>query len=1096
MVEQLHLVHQLQSGFIIINNINDAPVVNPGITIDMSDINEDTPGNGERVSDLISIIGYTDIDQDITLNQDFGMPDDNVGIAITSANNSNGNWEFSTNGGSTWTSMIDVSLTDAQLLTPNSVIRFNPNSNYNGLDISFSFKAWDQSSNSTDASSGGGTSAFSINTVDVQIDVVNINDAPTISANPINLDSIIEDDFTSNGNYISDLLAELDTYEDLDQNIDLNQYAGVDNNIGMAITSIDSENGSWEYSLNNGGSWQSVGIISESSALLLLPTHKLRFVPIENFNGSAQFIFKAWDQSDNSNDISVDGGSTAFSEISSIGIVSINNINDAPTIESSQTISLNSISEDDFTNSGTSVIDLLVQANLSYGDVDQFVNLNQYQGIDENKGMAIISIEEENGNWEYSSDSGSSWQSIGIISEVSALLLSQTDLLRFIPNANYNGTASFEFRAWDQSDNSNDTSNNGGTTAFSTSIATGIIIINNINDAPVVNPGITIDMPDINEDTPDNGLSLAEIVSTIGYTDIDQDITLNQDIGMPDDNVGIAITSANNSNGNWEFSTNGGSSWTPMGDISLTNVMLLTPIYRIRFNPNENYNGQDISFSFKAWDRSSNSTDASSGGGTSAFSINTVDVQIDVININDAPTINTTSINLDSIDEDNFTSNGNFVSDILNQENLLYNDYDQDPALNEYIGPDENEGIAIVGITDSNGSWEYSNDNGESWILIESENITFQAPLLLIESNIIRFVPNADFNGSSNFYFRAWDQTSIENENAFSTAFSAVNITINPVNDIPTIDCNWDSNLLEQYSDLDAKALFDVNCSISDIEISNNLDELNLYAYNNSSSSFISFISNNQTTLPFNLITSNNSLNIEFSFELFSGTHNIEFYVVDKGDIPGNNPYSNPLESTRISNTFIVRQPLISIDSNQFILGEENEENTLIDINIDNGPVDFNINSQNNINGTEYDAYLLLNSQNIKWSENQNLNPITDPIFDNVQIDFNNPQILYLSFNNNGLASTSYLISGLKTEIVNTVTNNEVVNISLGLVDNLLSDQLLNNDNGIVNIINPEIEIVRSTNTDGFYLNTNSQTIIKNDIANVTSGSLKILGYL
>ena len=85
------------------------------------------------------------------------------------------------------------------------------------------------------------------------------------------------------------------------------------------------------------------------------------------------------------------------------------------------------------------------------------------------------------------------------------------------------------------------------------------------------------------------------------------------------------------------------------------------------------------------------------------------------------------------------------------------------------------------------------------------------------------------------------------------------------------------------------------------------------------------------------------------------------------------------------------------------------------------------INYQNNINGTSFDAYLLLDNQNIEWSETQNVNPTTDNIFDSFQRDLNNPQILFISLNDNGIIGNSYLLSGLKTEIVNTSSNNQSV---------------------------------------------------------------------
>src|SRR4029079_10737339 len=64
--------------------------------------------------------------------------------------------------------------------------------------------------------------------------------------------------------------------------------------------------------------------------------------------------------------------------------------------------------------------------------------------------------------------------------------------VRFVPNANFNGTVSgITFRAWDQTSGTAgataNTTTNGGTTAFSTATATASITVNSVNDAPVNN---------------------------------------------------------------------------------------------------------------------------------------------------------------------------------------------------------------------------------------------------------------------------------------------------------------------------------------------------------------------------------------------------------------------------------------------------------------------------------------------------------------------------------------------------------------------------------------------------------------------------------
>ena len=90
---------------------------------------------------------------------------------------------------------------------------------------------------------------------------------------------------------------------------------------GIAIISTDSLNGTWEYSLDDGATWQSFELAENDNTQLLLDSDSLiRFEPAPDFNGSASITFNAWDQTvGNVGDIAGVGalGSTlSFSSIS------------------------------------------------------------------------------------------------------------------------------------------------------------------------------------------------------------------------------------------------------------------------------------------------------------------------------------------------------------------------------------------------------------------------------------------------------------------------------------------------------------------------------------------------------------------------------------------------------------------------------------------------------------------------------------------------------------------------------------------------------------------------------------------------------------
>src|SRR5205085_7426406 len=131
------------------------------------------------------------------------------GIAVTSANSSNGTWQCSTDGGSTWTNVGAVANTSALLLRASDSLRFVPDGQ-NGTAASVTFRAWDQTTGTAgtnvDTSANGGVMAFSAATASASITVTDLNDAPVLSgANDFT--TITEDQTNNNGDLVSTLIA-------------------------------------------------------------------------------------------------------------------------------------------------------------------------------------------------------------------------------------------------------------------------------------------------------------------------------------------------------------------------------------------------------------------------------------------------------------------------------------------------------------------------------------------------------------------------------------------------------------------------------------------------------------------------------------------------------------------------------------------------------------------------------------------------------------------------------------------------------------------------------------------------------------------------
>jgi hypothetical protein len=147
--------------------------------------------------------------------------------------------------------------------------------------------------------------------------------------------------------------------------------------------------------------------------------------------------------------------------------------------------------------------DSVYKLSWSIQDVDGYVDSLRIDNIEAtgfgDRGIAVVGIDTTNGQWGYSLDGGVKWRTHAWASTASALLLSTSAKVRFIPkSATWSGTAAMRFRAWNQVDGRASgsagvsTATNGGVTAFSTAVATAVVTVSSSQVYPVT---ITI-LPD------------------------------------------------------------------------------------------------------------------------------------------------------------------------------------------------------------------------------------------------------------------------------------------------------------------------------------------------------------------------------------------------------------------------------------------------------------------------------------------------------------------------------------------------------------------------------------------------------------------------
>jgi hypothetical protein len=104
---------------------------------------------------------------------------------------------------------------------------------------------------------------------------------------------------------------------------------------GIAVTSASSFNGTWQFSLDAGNAWQSLGTPTNSAARLLPGNAYVRFLPKLDFNGTVKLFYRAWDKTegipggtlhtaDNS------GGTKSLSTATESASLLVKPVNDAP----------------------------------------------------------------------------------------------------------------------------------------------------------------------------------------------------------------------------------------------------------------------------------------------------------------------------------------------------------------------------------------------------------------------------------------------------------------------------------------------------------------------------------------------------------------------------------------------------------------------------------------------------------------------------------------------------------------------------------------------------------------------------------------------
>ncbi|MDO8878059.1 MAG: cadherin-like domain-containing protein [Pseudolabrys sp.] len=207
--------------------------------------------------------------------------------------------------------------------------------------------------------------------------------------------------------------------------------------------------------------------------------------------------------------------------------VDFSNVNDAPVLAPTNP-TLTGISASDTDNAGQSVA-AFIGTSISDADTAALV------------GIAIVGAAFANGTWQYSTDDRVSWTNFGAYSYESALLLADTDYVRFVPGGQNGGSQTFNYVAWDQVSGTHGETASvtaDDTSTFSSASDTAQLTVTATNNAPA------FDQSEYDFSALEN-VAFGTVVGTVHAVDADND-TLSYSIVSGNDDQLFSIDSNGN----------------------------------------------------------------------------------------------------------------------------------------------------------------------------------------------------------------------------------------------------------------------------------------------------------------------------------------------------------------------------------------------------------------------------------------------------------------------------------------------------------------------------------------------------------------------
>jgi hypothetical protein len=208
------------------------------------------------------------------------------------------------------------------LLDLKAKLRFNPNTAWSGTpeslkafavedsDNQIVFTSNDNSRKTFDTEKDNLTSAVSADPVSLATSVVQSNDAPILAKTGSASIGTTAEDQNSKSQTVLELFGSF--FSDANDDPAANNFAGI---AVVANTANATTQGSWKYSVDSGNTWNAVGTVSSTSALLLNKDALMRFDPNNSWNGSLTGSLKVVVVDDSTADFSFTSFNTTTNKV-------------------------------------------------------------------------------------------------------------------------------------------------------------------------------------------------------------------------------------------------------------------------------------------------------------------------------------------------------------------------------------------------------------------------------------------------------------------------------------------------------------------------------------------------------------------------------------------------------------------------------------------------------------------------------------------------------------------------------------------------------------------------------------------------------------